>query len=57
MSVLLRVSLPLKLCSEQEEVIDRLRKQHEESNTIYCTGLQVVIGLSLVMYAQYSLLA
>ncbi|PIL22516.1 hypothetical protein GSI_15205 [Ganoderma sinense ZZ0214-1] len=34
---------------EQEEVIDRLRKQNEDSDTIYYTGLQVLIGLSLVM--------
>ncbi|KAI1789640.1 hypothetical protein LXA43DRAFT_1020551 [Ganoderma leucocontextum] len=35
---------------EQEQVIDRLRQQNEDSHTVYCMGLQVVIGISLLMY-------
>ncbi|KAM5533471.1 hypothetical protein V8D89_012909 [Ganoderma adspersum] len=40
---------------EQEEVIDRLRKQNEDSNTVYYTGLQVVIGLSLLIHSVFAL--
>lgn len=47
------MSLLLTVPPEQEEVIDRLRKQNEDSNTMYYMGLQVIIGLSLLMYVSY----
>ena len=49
-------TLSLTLPPEQEEVIDRLRKQNEDSNSIYYTGLQVIIGLSLLMCVPYFIL-
>ncbi|KAI0670767.1 hypothetical protein C8Q78DRAFT_1069514 [Trametes maxima] len=38
---------------EQEEVIERLRKQSTGSNTVYLIGLQGVIGLSLLLHFLY----
>ena len=38
--------------AEQEELIGRLRQESETSNSIYYMGLQVVIGLSLLMYVR-----
>ncbi|KAI0776572.1 hypothetical protein BD413DRAFT_223949 [Trametes elegans] len=40
---------------EQEEVIDRLRRESASSNAIYLIGLQAIIGLSVLLHAIYTL--
>ncbi|TBU28630.1 hypothetical protein BD311DRAFT_722194 [Dichomitus squalens] len=39
---------------EQEEVLDRLRKQNQNSNAVYYTGLQFVVSLSLLIHAVFT---
>ena len=39
---------------EQDEVIDRLRKENEVANHRYSMAMKVVVGLSCILYVLYS---